>query len=70
MIWYIISAIAFSAAVVLLVTARVREGRYLKKKASETMRQPVLNELEEEDRVIYERRKKFEQALKSAKGVG
>lgn len=67
MFWYILSVIAFAAAVVLLVVARVRDTRYIKRLASETMSETVREELEEEKREIYEHRDKFAKALEDAK---
>lgn len=67
MIWYIISGIAFAAAVALLVVMRIRDRRYIKRLASETMSETVREELFEEKRLIYERRDKFAKALEDAK---
>ena len=67
MVWYVISAVAFLAAVAMVVVTYVRDRRYLKMKASQAMDPRVYEELEEEEREARARRERFKGALEEAK---
>jgi len=66
MIWYVLSAFLFSLALALLIFTRIREGRFLKRKASEVMRPQVFSELDDERIGLETRQKKFKAALDEA----
>lgn len=66
MFWYILSLILFLLAIALLIFNRIRERNYEKKKASETMREGVLEELRQEEEALFARRDKFRNVLNKA----
>ena len=71
MVWYVISAVAFLAAVAMVVVTYVRDRRYLRMKVSQAMDPRVYEELEEEEKEAMARRDRFRGALKEAeKGRG
>lgn len=68
MIWYIISVIAFAAAIGLLVYTRMRDRRYEELKTSQAMGRELWSEIEEERQASLARRDKFQSAVKEAEG--
>lgn len=66
MVWYIIAAILFCVALVLMLYIYVRDKRYLKKKTSSTMSENLWNEIQEEREASKQRRDKFRAALHEA----
>lgn len=68
MVWYIISSIAIATALALLILTRIRDRRFERMKASETMRHVVFRELKDEEDAAHVRRDKFRAALGEAQG--
>ena len=66
MIWYVISALAFAVLIALLLFTRIRDGRYLKQKASEAMKAELFSELNDERIAREGKQKKFRKALDDA----
>lgn len=67
MFWFVLGIVSFFIMISLMVGFYIYDRRYEKRKASEIFSKGLREEIEQERAEGFERRRKFEEAIKKAK---